>query len=352
MIKSLRGWLTTEISIDLGTANTLVYVCGQGVVLNEPSVVAVRYHDDGQHQVVAVGNDAKKMRGRTPENMKTLHPLKDGLIADFELTKQMLRHFISKIYKTVWIKSRPRIIVCIPCHVSDAEKQMIREALFLGTRAKEVYFIEEPVAAAIGAGLPIHEPTGSMIVDIGGGTTKIAVMSLEGIVVSHSLKIGGEALDQSIKDYVEQHYDCLISDAAAEQIKIEMGKAITDDGASEIPVRGRHLTHGIPVSLALNSDEIIDAMQPVLEDIVRGIYNVLQDLPPDLAADIADNGITLTGGGALIRNIDSYIELSLRTPTKIADEALTCVAQGAALILQKSNKKEHAHKYLAKELEL
>lgn len=339
MIKTIRGWFANDISIDLGTANTLVYICGQGIVFNEPSIVAVRYAgNDGKPEVVAVGHDAKKMVGRTPDNMQTIRPLRDGVITDFETAEKMLKLFLRKIYQSAWIKPRPRIVICVPCGASEVDRRMIKEAA-MSMNAKAVFLIEEPMAAAIGAGLPVNEPSASMVVDIGGGTTEIAVLSLGGVVTSTSLRVGGDRFDELIMDYVARHYDCLIGEATAEEIKLQIGSAFPSEDILEIQVRGRHLKHGVPVSFALNSNEIIEALQPALDDIIKGIHNVLQQTPPELAADVAEHGVVLTGGGALLRNLDIFIHEELGIPAKIADDPLNCVARGGGMVLETTNKK-------------
>lgn len=339
MIKTIRGWFANDISIDLGTANTLVYVCGHGVVFNEPSIVAVRYSGhDAKPEVVAVGNEAKQMVGRTPENMQTIRPLKDGVITDFAMTEKMLKLFLHKIMQSAWIKPRPRIVICVPCGASEVDRRMIKEAA-LSMNAKSVYLIEEPMAAAIGAGLPIHLPSAAMVVDIGGGTTEIAVLSLGGVVMSASLKVGGDKFDELIIDYVARHYDCLIGENTAEEVKINIGSAFPGEDILEIAVSGRHLKHGIPVKFTLNSNEIMEALQPALDDMIQGIHHVLQKTSPELAADVATHGLTLTGGGALLRNLAEYIKESLGLDAKVADDPLHCVAKGGGLVLERSKKK-------------
>lgn len=340
MIKALRGWFANDISIDLGCANTLMYVCGQGIVLNEPSIVAIRYkEDDSEYDVVAVGEEAKKMLGRTPENMETVRPFHNGSITDWPLAEKMLKHFLDKMINAAWIKPRSRIVMCVPSDTSAEERRMIKDTVKNVTRVKEVYLIEGPIAAAMGAGLPIHEATASMMIDIGGSTTDIAVMSLNGIVLSTSLKIGSDHFHYSIIDYFKRNYQCLVGEATAEQIKIDMGTAFPLEEVTEISVRGRHMGHGIPVSFVVNSNEIIEALEPVLSIIIRGIHSVLEKTPPELAADIAKVGMDLAGGGSLLRNIDLYIKEELGIPAKIAKDPLTCVARGGAMVLEKSLQK-------------
>lgn len=338
-MKTLRGWFAQDMAIDLGTANTLIYVCGQGVVLNEPSVVAIRYLDgDNRYEIAAVGDQAKKMLGRTPDNMETIRPLKDGVIVDYEMTAKMLQHFMRKIYQSSWVKPKPRIVICVPCGATAEDRAMIKKAA-QSMQPKSVYLIEEPVAAAIGAGLPIHEPRGTMVIDIGGGTTEVAVLSLGGVVASASLKVGGDQCDLAIVDYIERQFGCLIGEATAEQIKMAIGAASPLEERLEFPVRGRDLRNGGPVSFSINSNEISEALQPVLDWMVEGIYAVIQELPPELAADIAEHGVVLTGGGALLRNIDVYLQESLNFPVMVATDPLYCVAKGGGMVLANAEKR-------------
>lgn len=340
MIKALRGWFANDISIDLGCANTLIYVCGQGIVLNEPSTVAIRYTEDNSaYDVVAVGDEAKKMLGRTPENMETVRPFYNGRIVDWPLAEKMLKHFLNKMINAAWIKPRSRIVMCVPSDTSAEERRTIKDTVKSVTRVKEVYLVEAPIAAAMGAGLPIHEATASMLIDIGGSTTNIAVISLNGIVLSTSLKVGSDHFHYSIIDYFKRNYQCLVGEATAEQIKIEMGTAFPLEEVAELPVRGRHMGHGIPVSFVVNSNEIIEALEPVLSLIMHGIHSVLEKTPPELAADISRVGMDLVGGGSLLRNIDLYIKEELGISAKVAKDPMTCVARGAAMILEKSLQK-------------
>lgn len=335
MFKSLRGMFSSDVSVDLGTANTLIYVRGQGIVLNEPSVVAIRDEKGpgGHQQVVAVGVEAKRMLGRTPVNISAIRPLKEGVIADFNVTEKMLQHFIHKIHTARFFRPSPRILICVPCGSNQVERRAIRESA-LGAGAREVFLIEEPVAAALGAGMPIGEASGSMVVDIGGGTTEIAVISMNGIVSSTSLRIGGDKLDEAIIAYVRRHYGSLIGEATAERIKIEIGSAYPSKEIKEIEVRGRNLAEGVPRSFVLNSNEILEALQECLSAIVLAVKTVLEQTPPELAADIAEQGLVLTGGGALLRDFDKLLTEEVGIPVIVAEDPLTCVARGGGRVLE------------------
>jgi rod shape-determining protein MreB len=293
MLKRIRGLFSNDLSIDLGTANTLIYVRDQGIVLDEPSVVAIRNHN-GQKTIEAVGADAKRMLGRTPGNITAIRPLKDGVIADFQVTEKMLQHFISKVHENSFMRPSPRVLICVPCESTQVERRAIRESA-LSAGAREVRLIEEPMAAAIGAGLRVEEATGSMVVDIGGGTTEIAILSLNGVVYAESVRIGGDRFDEAIVSHVRRHYGSLIGDATAERIKTEIGSAFDCGDVHEIDVRGRNLAEGIPRSFSLNSNEIREALQDPLMGIVQAVKGALEQSPPELAADIAETGIVLTG---------------------------------------------------------
>ena len=332
MLKRLRGMFSNDLSIDLGTANTLIYVREQGIVLDEPSVVAIRVHN-GQKTIEAVGADAKRMLGRTPGNITAIRPLKDGVIADFQVTEKMLQHFISKVHQNSFIRPSPRVLICVPCKSTQVERRAIRESA-LSAGAREVRLIEEPMAAAIGAGLQVEEATGSMVVDIGGGTTEIAIVSLNGVVYSDSVRIGGDRFDEAIVSHVRRVYGSLIGDATAERIKQEIGCAHKSSELREIDVRGRNLAEGVPRSFTLNSDEILEALQETLTAIVQAVKRALEQSPPELAADIAETGIVLTGGGALLRGIDRLISDETGLPVIVADEPLTCVARGGGKALE------------------
>ncbi len=336
MFKFLRGLFSNDISIDLGTANTLVYMLDQGgdVVLNEPSVVALRRESRGtQESVVAVGADAKGMLGRTPGNIIATRPLKDGVIADFHVTEKMLQHFIHKVHKTRFLRPSPRVLICVPCGSTQVERRAIKESA-LGAGAREVYLIEEPMAAAMGAGLPVEEASGSMVVDIGGGTTEVAIISLSGIVYAESVRIGGDRFDESIVSYVRRNYGALIGETTAERIKQEVGAAFPSTEVKEIEVRGRNLAEGVPRSFTLSSNEVLEALQEPLAGIVGTVRSVLEQAPPELAADIAERGMVLTGGGALLGDIDRLLMEETGLPVVVAEDPLTCVARGGGRALE------------------
>jgi rod shape-determining protein MreB len=332
MFKRLRGFFSSDLSIDLGTANTLIYVRDRGIVLNEPTVVAIRQHN-GQKSVAAVGADAKRMLGRTPGNITAIRPLKDGVIADFHVTEKMLQHFIHKAHQNSFISPSPRVLVCVPCKSTQVERRAIKESA-MGAGAREVYLIEEPMAAAIGAGLPVEEANGSMVVDIGGGTTEIAIISLNGVVYSESVRVGGDKFDEAIVTYVRRNYGSLIGEATAERIKQEIGCAYPSGEILEIDVRGRNLAEGVPRSFTLNSAEILDALQEPLSQIVDAVKSALEQSPPELASDIAESGLVLTGGGALLRDLDRLISEETGLPVIVADDPLTCVARGGGRAME------------------
>ena len=334
MINSLRGMFSDDLSIDLGTANTLIYVRDQGIVLDEPSVVAIKEGRAGADKIVAaVGLEAKLMVGRTPGNIKAIRPMKDGVIADFHVTEKMLQHFIHKLHANKFFRPSPRVLVCVPCGSTQVERRAIRESA-LGAGAREVYLIEEPMAAAIGAGMPVAEATGSMVVDIGGGTTEVAIISLSGVVYAASVRIGGDRFDEAIVNYVRRNYGILIGEATAERIKQEIGIAYPEKECREIQVRGRNLAEGIPRSFTLNSNEILDSLQEPLSGIVGAVRAALEQAPPELAADIAERGLVLTGGGALLKDIDRLIMEETGLPVLVAKEPLTCVARGGGKALE------------------
>jgi rod shape-determining protein MreB len=335
MLGRLFGMFSNDLSIDLGTANTLIYVRGQGIVLNEPSVVAIRQDrgPGGPRKVEAVGEDAKRMLGRNPGNIQVIRPLKDGVIADFNVTEKMLQHFIHKVHENRFFKPSPRVLICVPCGATQVERRAIRESA-AGAGAREVYLIEEPIAAAIGAGLPVEQPGGSMVVDIGGGTTEVAIISLNGVVYSASVRVGGDRFDEAIINYVRRNYGSLIGDATAERVKMEIGCAFPGHEMREMEVRGRNLAEGIPRSFSLNSNEILEALQEPLAEIVRGVRSALEQTPPELAGDISERGMVLTGGGALLRDLDRLLAEETGLPVVVADEALTCVARGGGRALE------------------
>ena len=332
IFKKIRGLFSSDLSIDLGTANTLIYVHDKEIVLNEPSVVAIRQMGS-QKTVAAVGMDAKRMLGRTPGNITAIRPLKDGVIADFLVTEKMLQHFISKVHENNFIKPSPRVLICVPCKSTQVERRAIRESA-LGAGAREVHLIDEPMAAAIGAGLPVEEASGSMVIDIGGGTTEIAIISLSGIVYAESVRVGGDRFDEAIVSYVRRNYGSLIGDATAERIKQEIGTAYPGDEIREIDVRGRNLAEGIPRSFTLNSNEVLESLQEPLSSIVSAVKSALEQSPPELASDIAETGLVLTGGGALLRDIDRLLSEETGLPVIIADDPLTCVARGGGRALE------------------
>lgn len=332
MFKKLRGMFSNDLSIDLGTANTLIYIRDVGIVLNEPSVVAIRTHN-GQKTVTAVGTDAKRMLGRTPGNITAIRPLKDGVIADFQVTEKMLQHFINKVHENSFFPPSPRVLVCVPCKSTQVERRAIRESV-MSAGAREVRLIEEPMAAAIGAGLPVDKASGSMVVDIGGGTTEIAIISLNGVVYSESVRVGGDRFDEAITTHVRRNYGSLIGDATAERIKKEIGCAYNTGEVREIDVRGRNLAEGVPRSFTLNSDEILEALQEPLSAIVQAVKSALEQSPPELASDIAESGLVLTGGGALLRDLDKLLSEETGLPVIVADDPLTCVARGGGRAME------------------
>jgi rod shape-determining protein MreB len=332
MFKAIRGLFSNDISIDLGTANTLIYVKGKGIVLDEPSVVAIRTVGT-QRSVAAVGIEAKRMLGRTPGNIVAIRPLKDGVIADFHVTEKMLQLFISKVHENSIIRPSPRVLVCVPAQSTQVERRAIKESA-LGAGAREVYLIEEPMAAALGADLPVDDASGSMVVDVGGGTTEIAIISLNGIVFSESVRIGGDRFDEAIVGYVRRRFGTLIGDSTAERIKQDIGTAVVIKDEHEIDVRGRNLAEGIPKQLTLKSNQIQEALSEPLAQITAAVKNALEQSPPELASDIAERGIVLTGGGALLKGLDEMLATETGLPVLIADDPLTCVARGGGKALE------------------
>ena len=337
MLKKLRGVFSNDLSIDLGTANTLIYVRDQGIVLDEPSVVAIRIHN-GQKTIEAVGMEAKRMLGRTPGNITAIRPLKDGVIADFQVTEKMLQHFIAKVHESKFMRPSPRVLVCVPCMSTQVERRAIRESA-LSAGAREVRLIEEPMAAAIGAGLNVDEATGCMVVDVGGGTTEVAIISLNGVVYRDSVRTGGDRFDEAIVAHVRRRYGSLIGDATAERIKLEVGCAFAGSELREIDVRGRNLAEGVPRSFTLNSDEILESLQDPLSAIVQAVKSALEQSPPELAADIAESGIVLTGGGALLRDLDRLISEETGLPVIVAEDPLTCVARGGGIAMERMDRR-------------
>lgn len=335
MFKRLRGFFSNDLSIDLGTANTLIYARGKGIVLDEPSVVAIRRESrNGQAKsIAAVGSEAKLMLGRTPGDITAIRPLKDGVIADFTVTEKMLQHFIHNVHENMFFRPSPRVLVCVPCGSTQVERRAIRESAS-GAGARDVYLIEEPMAAAIGAGLPVSEASGSMVLDIGGGTTEVAVLSLNGIVYSESVRIGGDRFDEAIVNYVRRNYGTLIGEATAERVKHTVGCAFPEPESLEIEVRGRNLAEGVPRSFVLNSNEILEALQEPVHGIVSAVKTALEQTPPDLGSDVAEKGMVLTGGGALLRGLDRLLMEETGIPVIVADEPLTCVARGGGRALE------------------
>ena len=327
----IAGLFSNDLAIDLGTSNTLVYMKGKGIVLNEPSVVAIRKDGKGSSRVLSVGKDAKRMLGRTPGNIEAVRPLKDGVIADFEITETMLRHFITVVHKRKTFV-RPRIMICVPTGITQVEKRAVREVAE-SAGARQVFFIEEPMAAAIGAGLPISEPTGNMVVDIGGGTTEVAVISLAGIVYSKSVRVAGDKMDEAILQHIRKRFNLLIGITSAEVIKATIGSAFPSDHIETMEVKGRDMITGIPKILSVDSEEIIEVISDQTEKIVETVHIALEQTPPELAADIADKGIILTGGGALLKNMDALLKERLMVPISVAESPLTTVVVGAGKAL-------------------
>jgi rod shape-determining protein MreB and related proteins len=324
----MNGFGGRDMAVDLGTANTLVYVRGRGIVLSEPSVVAI---DQRSGEVYAVGVEAKRMLGRTPGSIAAIRPLKDGVIADFDITEQMLRHFIQKVHQNRF--AHPRVVVCVPSGVTGVEKRAVEEAT-LSAGAREAHLIEEPMAAAIGAGLPVSEPTGNMIVDVGGGTSEVAVISLGGIVVSQSLRVGGDEMDEAIINHVKKDYKLLIGQQTAEEIKLEVGSAFKMREEVQAEVRGRDMLTGLPKTVILSSEEIRDALEEPVSQILDAIRSTLDKTPPELAADIMDRGIVLAGGGALLHGLDERLRHETQMPAQLAESPLTCVAVGSGRSLE------------------
>jgi len=333
--KYFTQWYSTDLAIDLGTANTLIYAKGHGVVLNEPSVVAIQHVAGirGKKNVIAVGREAKSMLGRVPYSIEAIRPMKDGVIADFTITEQMLKHFIRSIHAKSFLRPSPRIIICVPCGSTQVERRAIRESA-LAAGASEVYLIEEPMAAAIGAGLPVADACGSMVVDIGGGTTEVAIISLGGMVYKGSVRIGGDKFDEAIVSYIRRNYSMLIGDQTAENLKKQIGVAYPSAEYKEMEVTGRNLAQGIPQSFTVSTTEMLEALNEPLNGLVTAIKIALENTPPELSSDIADRGIVLTGGGALLKDLDKMISEETGIPVILADEPLTCVVRGCGMALE------------------
>lgn len=329
---SILNMFSKNIGIDLGTANILVYVQGKGIVVREPSVVAIR---SDVKTVLAVGEEAKRMIGRTPGNIAAIRPMRDGVIADFDITQNMLKYFIRKAYNRKGFV-RPRVIVCVPSGVTEVEKRAVEEAAYLAG-AREAYLIEEPMAAAIGAGLPVEEPTGSMVVDIGGGTTEVAIISLGGIVMSRSIRVGGDELDEAIINYIRREYKLMIGERTAEAVKISIGSTFPKTKEEKMLVRGRGLVSGLPKTLEISSGEILNALREPISQIIDAIKYTLERTPPELAADIMELGIMLTGGGAMLDGLSELVHKETNMPVKIAEEPLDCVALGTGRAIEEIN---------------
>jgi rod shape-determining protein MreB and related proteins len=332
-LDKLIGLFSSDMAIDLGTANTIVSVRGKGIIINEPSVVAVQSDRHGKDRILAVGQEAKQMIGKTPLNIQAVRPMQDGVIADFEMTERMIRYFIEKAHSR---KSfiRPRIIICIPYGITQVEKKAVEESA-MSAGAREVFLVEEPMAAAIGAGIPVSDPSGYVIVDIGGGTTEIGVTSLGGLVLCKSIKVAGDKFDKSIIEHVRQNYNLFIGERTAENIKIEIGTAIKLDTELKMKVKGRD-NSGLLSTIELGSEGVRIAIKEPLKEIVSAIKSVLENMPPDLASDIVDNGVIITGGGALIRGLDTYLADIIKLPVRIADEPLLSVAYGTSQVLDQA----------------
>ncbi|MCL2876097.1 MAG: rod shape-determining protein [Betaproteobacteria bacterium] len=339
MFGLLRSYFSSDLAIDLGTANTLIYVRGKGVVLDEPSVVAIRVEGgpNSKRIIQAVGHEAKQMLGKTPKNIEAIRPMKDGVIADFEVTEQMIKQFIKRVHDSKLLSPSPRIIICVPCGSTQVERRAIRDAA-LAAGASQVYLIEEPMAAAIGSGLPVSDALGSMVVDIGGGTTEVGVISLGGMVYRGSVRVGGDKFDESIVNYIRRNYGMLIGDTTAENIKKEIGSAFPGSEVRELEVKGRNLAEGIPRSFTISSNEILEALTEPINQIVSSVKIALEETPPELGADIADRGLVLTGGGALLRDLDRLLMEETGLPVIVAEEPLTCVARGCGMALDRMDK--------------
>ncbi|MEE9215507.1 MAG: rod shape-determining protein [Thermodesulfobacteriota bacterium] len=329
---SILGWFSNDLAVDLGTANTLVYVKGKGIVGNEPSVVAVQENSRGVKKILAVGKEAKEMVGRTPGSIRAIRPLKDGVIADFDVAQKMLEYFIRRTHNNRKSFVRPRIIVSVPIGVTEVEKRAVKESAE-AAGAREVYLIEETMSAALGAGMPVTEPTGNMVVDIGGGTTGVAIVSLAGIVVSKSVKVGGDKMDEAILQYVKRNYNMLIGERTAEEVKKRLGNAMGNGDVGSMNVKGRDLRAGIPKTIEITSEEVREALTEPVSLIVETIKQALERTPPELAADILDSGIVLTGGGSLLGGIDELIKEETGLPVARADDPLTCVVLGSGMAL-------------------
>ena len=339
MFGLIRNYFANDLAIDLGTANTLIYMRDRGIVLDEPSVVAIRQEGgpNGKKTILAVGTEAKAMIGRVPGNIEAIRPMKDGVIADFTITEQMLKQFIKMVHESKLLRPSPRIIICVPCGSTQVERRAIRESA-LGAGASQVFLIEEPMAAAIGAGLPVSEAYGSMVIDVGGGTTEVGVMSLGGMVYKGSVRVGGDKFDEAIANYIRRNYGMLIGEQTAENIKKTIGSAFPGSAVLEMEVKGRNLAEGIPRSFTITSNEVLEALTDPLNQIVTAVKSALEQTPPELASDIAERGMMLTGGGALLRDLDRLLIEETGLPIHIAEDPLTCVARGSGIALERMDK--------------
>lgn len=339
MFGFFRNYLSNDLAIDLGTANTLIYMRGKGIVLNEPSVVAIRQEGgpNGKTTIHAVGHTAKQMLGRVPGNINAIRPMKDGVIADFTVTEQMLKQFIRMASPSRLFAPSPRIIICVPCGSTQVERRAIKESA-LAAGASEVYLIEEPMAAAIGAGLPVNEAAGSLVVDIGGGTTEVGLISLGGMVYAGSVRVGGDKFDQAIINYIRRNFGMLIGEPTAEMIKKKIGSAFPGSEVMEIEVKGRNIAEGVPRTFTVHSNEILEALSEPLNQIVVAVKNALEKTPPELGADIAEHGLMLTGGGALLRDLDQLLKEETGLPVHVAEEPLNCVVKGCGIALENMDK--------------
>ena len=339
MFGFFRSYFSNDLAIDLGTANTLIYMRDRGIVLDEPSVVAIRTEGgpSGKKTILAVGKEAKAMLGRVPGNIEAIRPMKDGVIADFTITEQMLKQFIKMVHESKLLKPSPRIIICVPCGSTQVERRAIRESA-LGAGASQVFLIEEPMAAAIGAGLPVSEAAGSMVVDIGGGTTEVGVMSLGGMVYKGSVRVGGDKFDEAITNYIRRNFGMLIGEQTAELIKKTIGSAFPGAEVREMEVKGRNLSEGIPRSFTVTSNEVLEALTDPLNQIVTAVKAALEQIPPELASDIAERGMMLTGGGALLRDLDRLLLEETGLSIHVAEDPLTCVARGCGTALERMDK--------------
>lgn len=341
-----RNYFSNDLAIDLGTANTLIYMRGKGIVLNEPSVVAIRQEGgpNGKTTIHAVGHSAKQMLGRVPGNIQAIRPMKDGVIANFTVTEQMLKQFIRMMKPNKLFAPNPRIIICVPCGSTQVERRAIKESAE-AAGASEVFLIEEPMAAAIGAGLPVSEAAGSLVIDIGGGTTEVGVISLGGMVYSGSVRVGGDKFDQAIVSYVRRNFGMLIGEPTAELIKMEIGSAFPSSEAKEIEVKGRNLSEGVPRTFTIHSNEVLEALTEPLNQIVGAVKTALEKTPPELGADIAERGMMLTGGGALLRDLDQLLQEQTGLPVHIAEEPLNCVVKGCGIALENIDRLHTAFTY-------